>query len=102
MMPKITPFIHEFPPQIDSSNLSPFLDYLICCGIETHNICCILINYNSKRNFEKNKWNENIVSVVHDQYVKNPKPFDFFLLETPVENMQQGKFIMISPILSEL
>lgn len=101
MMTKISPFMKEFPYQIDSSNLSPFLVYLICCGIETHNICCILINYNSKRNFEKNKWNENIVSFVHDQYLKNPKPFDFFLLETPVENIQQGKFIMISPILSE-
>ena len=101
MMLKISPFMGGFPSQVISTDLSPLLNYLICCGIETHHICCILVNHNSKRTFEKNKWNENIVSVVYEQFIKNPKPFDFYLLELPVENLPAGKSIMISPILSE-
>lgn len=95
---KIGEFHINTPEILDSISFIPFIEYLICCGLEEHNICYITTNLNNKRIIEKNV-SYNLVFLVPEQYKRNPKNYDFFILEVPLENENiKGKSIMISPI----
>jgi hypothetical protein len=91
---QIDEYNKNMPNTLDWSKLQSFIDYLICTGIETHNICYIANNLANKRNVEKSV-EFNIVFIVIEQYIRNPKTYDFFILESDFKIIQD-KFILIS------
>ena len=98
MIHKIGDFHRHIPEILDSKYFQQFIQYLICCGLEEHTICYITTNLNNKRIIEKNV-NYNLVFLSPEQYKRNPKNYDFFILEVHLENEHiKGKSIMISPV----
>jgi hypothetical protein len=93
---QIGDYYKNIPKILEWTDLKSLLDYLICTGIETHNICYIAGSLANKRNVEK-CIDYNIVFLVLDQYLRNPKNYDFFILENQVNSIT-NKFIMISPV----
>jgi hypothetical protein len=93
---QIGDYYKNIPKILEWTDLKSLLDYLICTGIETHNICYIAGSLANKRNVEKSI-DYNIVFLVLDQYLRNPKNYDFYILENRVNSIT-NKFIMISPV----
>ena len=96
LLSKINDYNKNIPYILDSTQLKCFIDYLICTGLETHNICYIANNLSNKKNVEKTI-DLNIVFIVIEQYVRNPKNYDFYILENKYNEIND-KFILIYPV----
>jgi len=100
LIPSFLNQIHNYNKTIPSilnwNELKHFIDYLICTGIETHNICYIANNLANKRNVEKTI-ETNINFIVIDQYIRNSKNYDFYILENKYKEINQN-FILIYPV----
>ena len=93
---QIDDYNKNIPNILNWTELKSFIDYLICLGIETHNICYIASNLANKRNLEKTI-ESNINLIVIDQYIRNPKNYDFYIIENKYKEIND-KFILISPV----
>jgi hypothetical protein len=96
LLSQINIFNTNMPSMLDWTQLKSFIEYLILTGIETHNICYIANNLANKRNVEKNI-PYNIIFIVIEQYSRNPKNYDFYILENKC-HVIQDKFILISQV----
>ena len=65
-------------------------------GMKSYNICYIASNLSNKKNVEKTI-DLNIVFIVIEQYVRNPKNYDFYILENKCNEIND-KFILIYPV----
>ena len=96
LLPQINVFNKNMPNLLDWKQLTNFIDYLICTGIETHNICYIANNLANKRNVEKTI-SYNIIFIVMEQFNRNPKNYEFYIIENKCHGITD-KFILISPV----